>query len=188
LVGAVPVASAATVIGSGVLGGGLGKLGTGSLGGSIAGGSLGAIVQHLTDHPAILGGVAGGLLGGTLAYALTWWYLARFCGNAHERAQIQRFMRLNTATGSALVFCLMLAVILTSGGMAVLAVFALGMTAVNYQYLVTLPRIMDLILARADNAHRRRGYAWVVGKPAVVVSTLVAGGCLLHALHNAGRL
>ncbi|KRG87944.1 RNA polymerase sigma70 [Stenotrophomonas daejeonensis] len=188
LVGATPVASAATVIGSGVLGGGLGKLGTGGITGGIAGGSLGAIVQHLTDHPAVLLGMLGGVLGGVVGYGLTWWYLVRFCAGARERAQVQRFMLLNMTTGTTMLFCIMLAVVLTPGWQATLATFAIGISIVNYQYLVTLPRIMDPILARADNARRRRGYAWVIGKPAVVASTLVAGTCLLHALHNAGRL
>ncbi len=186
--GAAPVASAATVIGSGVLGSGLGKLGTGSISGGIAGGSLGAVIQHFTDHPAMLAGVIAGTIAGTLAYAVTWWYLVRFCADAHERAQVQRFMRLNTATGSAWVFCLMLAAVFTPGAGMVLAVFATGMTVVNYQYLAMLPRIMDPILARAENAHRRRNYDWVVGKQAVVASTLLAGVCILYALRAAGRL
>ena len=188
LAGTMPVASAATVIGSGVLGSGLGKLGSGGLAGGIAGGSLGAIAQHLTENPAILGGVIGGLIGGSITYALTWWYLARFCSDAGERRQVQRFMWLNMSTGSSVVFCLMLAVILTSGSTAVLAAFAIGMGAVNYQYLVTLPRIMDPILAHPRNSQRRHGYRWIAGKPAVLVSTLLAGACLLHALHVSGRL
>ena len=188
LVGAAPVASAATVIGSGVLGGGLGKLGTGGISGGIAGGSLGAIIQHFSDHPGMLGGVVAGTLVGTLAYALTWWYLVRFCADARERAQVQRFMFLNATTGAAWMLGLMLQAVFTPGAGVVLAVFALGMVVINRQYLVTLARIMQPMLARASNAHRRRAYAWVIGKPAVVVSTLIATACLLHALRAAGRL
>ena len=40
----------------------------------------------------------------------------------------------------------------------------------------------------AENAHRRRNYDWVVGKQAVVASTLLAGVCILYALRAAGRL
>ncbi len=188
LVGAMPTASAATVIGSGVLGGGLGKLGTGGAAGGVAGGSLGVIVEQLTQHPAVLGGVIGGMLGGAAAYALTWWYLARFCADARERGQVQRFMFLNAGTGSAMLFCLMLATLLALPWQAIFAVFALGMGIVNYQYLVTLPRIMDPILARPANAGRRRGYAYVVGRPAVVLSSLLAGASLLFALSNAGLM
>jgi len=188
LIGATPVASAATVIGSGVLGGGLGKLGAGGLTGGVAGGSLGAILQHVTHHPAVLAGMLVGTVAGALAYVLTWWYLARFCIDSRERKQVQRFMLLNTATGTAMLFCLMLAVLLTPGWQAVLAVFGIGIGTVNYQYLVTLPRIMDPILAHPANRRRRRGYAWVIGRPAVMLSTVIAGGCLLHALHVAERL
>ncbi len=188
LVGAAPVASAATVIGTGVLSGGMSKLATGGVSGGIAGGSLGAIIQHFTDLPAMLGGVLAGMISGTLAYALTWWYLARFCADARERAQVQRFMKLNTGTGTAWLFCLMLAAVFTPGAGMVLAVFVIGMVIVNYQYLTLLPRIMDPILARAENSHRRRNYEWAVGKPAVVLSTLLAGVCILYALRAAGRL
>lgn len=75
LVGAMPAASAATVIGSGVLGTGLlGKLGTGGLTtggvtGGVAGGSLGVILEHVTHHPAALGGAVGGVIGGLIGYA-----------------------------------------------------------------------------------------------------------------------
>jgi len=188
LVGATPVASAATVIGSGVLGGGLGKLGGSGITGGIAGGSVGAAIQHFTDHPAMLSGIISGTIIGAFAYALTWWYLKRFCADDRERLQIQRFMLLNMATGAAWMFGLMLAAVFEAGVGAVLAVFALGVTAINYQYLVTLKRIMQPILARPGNAHRRREYEWLLGRPAVVLSTLIGGFCILYALHVAGRL
>ena len=87
----------------------IGELGTGGISGGIAGGSLGAIIQHFSDHPGMLGGVVAGTLVGTLAYALTWWYLVRFCADARERAQVQRFMFLNATTGAAWMLGLMLA-------------------------------------------------------------------------------
>ncbi|WAC64571.1 sigma-70 family RNA polymerase sigma factor [Pseudoxanthomonas sp. SL93] len=192
LAGAMPAASAATVIGSGVLGTGLGKLGSsgitaGGVSGGVAGGSFGMIVENLTQHPAALGGLIGGVLGGSAAYAFTAWYLRRFCQTAQERQQVGRFMVLNAGTGSLWVLCLMLATLLTPGWQAIAAVFVIGMTILNYQYLVTLRRIMEPILAYPANRHRHRAYAYTVGKPAVVISTLLAAACVLYALYSNGR-
>jgi len=195
LVGAMPAASAATVIGTGVLGGGigLGKLGTGGvttggITGGVAGGSLGVMFEQITQHPAALGGVLGGVAGGLIGYAFTWWYLARFCQTAQERLQVRRFMVLNTVTGSAWLFCLMLATVLARGWVAIAAVTVIGMCAINYQYLAMLPRIMDPILAYPANAKRRRGYDYVIGRKAVVLSSLLAIGAILFVLVRTGRL
>ena len=194
LVGAMPAASAATVIGSGVLGTGLvGKLGTsglttGGVTGGVAGGSLGVIFEQVTQHPASLSGLVGGVIGGLVGYALTWWYLARFCQTAQERLQVRRFMALNAATGSAWLFCLMLTTMLASGWMATAAVTLIGLCAVNYQYLVTLPRIMDPMLAQPANAKRRRGYDYLLGKPAIALSSVLAVGAVLFVLVRTGRI
>ncbi len=195
LVGAMPAASAATVIGSGVLGGGLGlgKLGaggltTGGVTGGVAGGSLGMIIEQVTHHPAAFGGVIGGVVGGLVGYAFTWWYLARFCQTTQERLQVRRFMALNATTGSVWLFCLMLATVLAAGWQAVMAVALAGMCAINYQYLFTLPRIMDPILAHPANAARRRGYEYVIGRKAVALSSALAIGAILFVLVRTGRL
>ncbi len=195
LVGAMPAASAATVIGTGVLGSGLGagKLGggglaTGGAAGGVAGGSLGLIVEQITHQPAMLGGIAGGIAGGLVGYAFTWWYLARLCRTAQERLQMRRFMALNAATGSAWLFCVMLATVLTPGWQVVMAVAVLGLGVVNYQYLVTLPRIMEPILAHPANAGRRRGYDYVVGHQGIVLSSTLALGAMLFVLVRTGRL
>jgi len=194
LVGAMPAASAATVIGSGVLGSGLaGKLGTGGVTtggvtGGVAGGSLGVIVEQVTQHPAALWGALGGMLAGLVGYALTWWYLARFCQTAQERQQVRRFMVLNTVTGSAWLFCMMLVTLLTTGWQAVAITTVVGLTAVNYQYLSILPRIMDPILAYPANERRRRGYGYLIGKQAVLLSSVLAVGAILFVLVRTGRL
>lgn len=194
LVGAMPAASAATVIGSGVLGSGLaGKLGTGGLttggvAGGVAGGSMGVIVEQVTQHPAALWGALGGVLGGLLGYAFTWWYLARFCQTAQERQQVRRFMALNTVTGSAWLFCLMLATLLATGWQAIAITTVVGLSAVNYQYLFTLPRIMDPILAHPANQRRRRGYAYLLGKQAIVLTSLFTVGAVAFVLVRTGRL
>ena len=194
LVGAMPAASAATVIGSGVLGSGLaGKLGTGGLTtggvtGGVAGGSLGVIVEQVTQHPAALWGALGGVLGGLIGYAFTWWYLARFCQTAQERQQVRRFMALNTITGSAWLLCMMLATLLATGWQAIAVTTVVGLTAVNYQYLVMLPRIMDPILAHPANQRRRRGYDYLIGKQAIVLSSVLAVGAVVFVLVRTGRL
>ena len=194
LVGAMPAASAATVIGSGVLGTGLlGKLGTGGLTtggvtGGVAGGSLGVILEHVTHHPAALGGAVGGVIGGLIGYAFTWWYLARFCQTAQERLQVRRFMALNASTGAAWMVGLMLATLLAPGWRTILAVTVAGMCVINYQYLVTLPRIMDPILAHPANARRRRGYEYIIGRKAVALTSVFALAAILYALVGSGRL
>ncbi len=194
LVGAMPAASAATVIGSGVLGSGLlGKLGTGGLAtggitGGVAGGSLGVIFEQLTRHPAAVGGAVGGIAGGLLGYAFTWWYLARFCQTAQERLQVRRFMALNTVTGAAWTFSLMLATVLLPGWQAVAITTVVGLAAVNYQYLSILPRIMDPILAYPANRQRRRGYDYLLGKPAILLSSVLAVSAVVFMLFRSGRL
>lgn len=194
LVGAMPAASAATVIGSGILGSGLaGKLGTsglttGGVTGGVAGGSLGVIFEQVTQHPAALWGAMGGVLGGLIGYAFTWWYLARFCQTTQERQQVRRFMALNTITGSVWLFCLMLASLLATGWQALAIITVVGLSAVNYQYLVMLPRIMDPILAYPVNERRRRGYGYLIGKQAIVLSSVLAVGAVVFVLIRTGRL
>ena len=193
LVGAVPAASAATVIGSGVLGGGIGKLGSsglavGGVSGGVAGGSLGAIFQSVTQHPGALTGMAAGVVGGMIGYAFTWWYLVRFAQSTQQRHQIRRFMLLNASTGAAWLFCVMLATVLFQNWQATIFAFVLGLMVLNYQYLFTLPRIMDPILALPANAGRRNCYEYVVGRKAIVLSSLLAIGALLFAMARRGLI
>ncbi|WP_394695196.1 RNA polymerase sigma factor [Pseudoxanthomonas japonensis] len=194
LVGAMPAASAATAIGSGVLGSGLigkistGGLTTGGVTGGVAGGSLSVIFEQVTQHPASLSGLVGGVIGGLIGYAFTWWYLARFCQTAQERLQVRRFMALNATTGSVWLFCLMLASLLTTGWQAVAIITVVGLAAVNYQYLAILPRIMDPMLANPVNHSRRRGYGYVFGKQAIMLSSVLAVGAVLFVLVRTGRL
>ena len=193
LVGAVPAASAATVIGSGVLGGGIGKLGSsglavGGVSGGVAGGSVGMVFESVTQHPAALAGMAGGVLSGMLGYALAWWYLARFQQSAQQRTQISRFMLLSAGSGAAWLFCVMLASLVFRNWQAIILTFAIGMAVINYQYLVTLPRIMAPILADPANAGRRRSYEYLMGRKAVVLSSLLAIGALLFAMVRRGLI
>ena len=193
LVGAVPAASAATVIGSGVLGGGIGKLGSsglavGGVSGGVAGGSVGMVFESVTQHPAALAGMAGGVLSGMLGYALAWWYLARFQQSAQQRTRISRFMLLSAGSGAAWLFCVMLASMVFRNWQAIILTFAIGMAVINYQYLVTLPRIMAPILAHPANAGRRRSYEYLMGSKAIVLSSLLAIGALLFAMARRGLI
>ena len=193
LVGAVPAASAATVIGSGVLGGGIGKLGSsglavGGVSGGVAGGSVGMVFESVTQHPAALAGMAGGVLSGMLGYALAWWYLARFQQSAQQRTRISRFMLLSAGSGAAWLFCVMLASMVFRNWQAIILTFAIGMAVINYQYLVTLPHIMAPILAHPANAGRRRSYEYLMGRKAVVLSSLLAIGALLFAMVRRGLI
>ena len=71
---------------------------------------------------------------------------------------------------------------------AIIFTFVLGLMALNYQYLFTLPRIMDPILALPANAGRRNCYEYVVGKKAIVLSSLLAIGALLFAMARRGLI
>ena len=186
-------AAAAAMAGSGVLGTGAGKLGlgglaTGGAAGGVAGGSIGLIMQAVTQHPGLVPGVVAGAIAGGLISALTWWYLARFAQSAQQRNQIRSFMLLNATSGAAWLFCVMLATILFQSWPAILLAFVLGMVVLNYQYLVTLPRIMDPILALPANAGRRNCYEYVVGKKAIALSSLLAIGALLFAMARRGLI
>jgi len=193
LVGAMPAASAATVIGSGVLGGGIGKLGSGGLlgggvSGGVAGGSLGVLVETLTQNPASLAGLIIGTLAGLIGYAFTWAYLMRFCQTAQERDRIRRFMQISSATAALWLLCMMLTTLFHRDGLAIAAVLFGGMAMVNYQYLVTLPRIMRPLLAHPANAHRRRAYGYLLGPKAMLASNAFALAAFVLALVRSGRL
>ncbi|MEG1679036.1 MAG: RNA polymerase subunit sigma-70, partial [Stenotrophomonas sp.] len=58
--------------------------------------------------------------------------------------------------------------------------------ALNYQYLVTLPRVMAPMLARDAARHGRKGPSWVYqsmfGRSAVVTTSLLAVAATLYAL------
>jgi hypothetical protein len=128
------------------------------------------------------------VIGGLVGYAFTWWYLARFCQSAQERQQVRRFMALNATSGSVWLFCLMLATVIATGWVAIGLVTLAGLCVINYQYLVTLPRIMDPILAHPANTQRRRGYDYVIGRKAVALTSVLAIGAILYALIDSGRL
>jgi hypothetical protein len=82
----------------------------------------------------------------------------------------------------------MLATLLATGWQAITITTVVGLSAVNYQYLVMLPRIMDPILAHPANQRRRRGYAYLLGKQAIVLTSLFTVGAIAFVLVRTGRL
>ena len=80
----------------------------------------------------------------------------------------------------------MLATAITRNWQALAITFFVGMAAINYQYLVTLPRIMVPLLAHPANATRRRSYEYLMGKKAIVASSLLAIAGLAYAMVRGG--
>ncbi len=155
-------------------------------GGGAVGGSLGMLANTLMADGFHLGLTLGATIGGTAAAWLGCLYLLRYAESAGERAQVQRFMRLHTVTAALFCGSTLLAVALRLGMVATLATLALGMCAINYQYLVTLPRIMGPMLARDAARHGRSGpsrvYNSLFGRSAVVVTSALAIAAVLFVL------
>lgn len=188
---AAPGTASAIVIGSGAGMAGAGKLGLGSLGtqtasGGVAAGTLGATVNSLLANPFDLWVILSSVVFGMLAAYLSSLYLLRYAETEPERLQLRGFMRLHTF--SALVFCLtaMAAVVLRMSTAMGLLVLAGGMAVLNYQYLVTLPKIMAPLLARDAARHGRSGPSWVYrslfGRTAVATASLLVVVCVLFVL------
>ncbi|KRG69812.1 RNA polymerase sigma factor [Pseudoxanthomonas dokdonensis] len=193
LVMATPATSAAAVIGSGLLGGGVGKLGSGSLlGGAISssatGGSAGVLLAGLIEQMPLWQSIGLGIGAGLLSYLLSWWYLSSFCETADEYAQIRRFLWRNSVTGMLWLLTLLLVISVSVRWWPIVLVFAAGLTVVNYQYVVILPRIMRPLLAKPGNARRRRSYSYLAGPTSIVLSSVLAVTALISVLWNKGLL
>lgn len=181
---AAPGTASAVILSTsiGVAGGSAGKIGLGGLGahsalGGAAAGGLGATLNNVFPNPFDLWVVLGSMLFGTLAAFFSSLYLLHYADTPAERKQVLRFMRLHTLT--ALLFCLSAlgGVVLRLGTTAGLLLLAMGMIALNYQYLVTLPRIMGLMLARDAARHGRSGPSWIYrslfGRGAVATASVL---------------
>ncbi len=189
---ASPSVGAAAVIGSGLLGGGLGKLGSGTVAatgasGGVAGGAMAVVANATWLDADTLAMAATGALGGLLGAGATLWYLLRLAQTPGERQQVLRFMRLNTVSAAIWGGAMVLAHALTPQWWSLPAVFLLGMGAVNYQYLVMLPRIMDPILAHPANQGRRRCYEYTLGRTAVFYSSILATAVIAIAAVTSDR-
>lgn len=190
---AAPGTASAVILSTsiGVAGGSAGKAGLAGLGtnsalGGTAAGGLGAVLNTVFPNPFDLWVVLGSMLFGTLAAFFSSLYLLHYAQTPAERSQLRRFMRLHTLT--AVLFCIsaLAGVALRVGTTAGLLLLALGMTALNYQYLVTLPRIMAPMLARDAARHGRSGPSWIYrslfGRGAVASASVLVVAAVASAL------
>ncbi len=190
---AAPGAASAAIIatGAGVAGTSAGKLGVGGLGvntasSGAAAGTLGAAVSALFPSPFSMWVVLGSLVFGTLATWLSNLYLLRYAETAEENRRVRRFMRLHTISAFVFCVCALAGVVFRMGLVGGMLTLAAGMAALNYQYLVTLPRVMAPMLARDAARHGRSGpsrvYQSVFGRSVIVATSLLAVAATLFAL------
>jgi len=193
---AAPGTAGAAVIafGSG-LGVGTGKLGLGGASasagtamGSLAAayGQLHALASHVNLFAivfAVIGGSLGGYLGGL--------YLMSFAQTLQERAQIRRFVLLNTVT--ALVVCLGVLVLSLLGAplWSEVAALAAGLAVLCWQCLVPLQRVMGPMVARDAARRGLQGTNWVYesmyGRTGVVLACLAVAAAMAYVLsHRTG--
>ena len=190
---AAPGTASAVILSTslGVAGSSAGKAGLGGLGansalGGAAAGGLGAAMNTVFPNPFDMWVVLGAMCLGTLAAFLSSLYLLHFADTPAERKQVLRFMRLHTLT--ALLFCItsLAGIVLRLGTTAGLILLAAGMIALNYQYLVTLPRTMALMLARDAARHGRAGPSWVYrslfGRSAVISASVLVVAAVAYTL------
>ncbi len=181
---AIAIASSAGMAGAGKLG--IGSLGVNTVAGGAAGGSLGAVAHTLLPHRLDMWPIVGGLAVGMFAACFASLYLLRYAETAEEQRELRRFLRMHNLT--TVVFCgSTLAVVALNLGLTVgLCVLGAGMVGLNYQYLVTLPRVMAPMLARDAARHGRNGPTWLYrsmfGRTAMVAATVFAVGAVLFAL------
>ena len=162
--------------------GGVGKLGSGlgvsALGGGTALGSLGAtMLARLDAFPTRAWWAIGAamLAGFGLTYA-SGFYLLSYADTARERSQLRRLIR--QMMGGAALTCLatMLLTLAHAGVWWVVGSLLAGTAAINYQYLVSLQRLMAPMLARDAARHGRQGPTWIYqstfGRPAVFWSNV----------------
>ncbi|MCL7714347.1 RNA polymerase sigma factor [Stenotrophomonas mori] len=188
---AAPGTANAVIVGSSLGLAGAGKLGAGSLGGAAAGGgaagsSLGLLAGSLATGNHHLWVALATAFIGTAAAWLGGLYLLRYAESPDERIQVRYFLRLHTVTTALFSGSVFATVLLQAGLTTVLATLAVGVSAINYQYLVTLPRIMAPMLARDAARHGRTAPSWVYrslfGRGVVVASTVVVMSLVLFVL------
>ncbi|MEG0186838.1 MAG: RNA polymerase subunit sigma-70, partial [Stenotrophomonas sp.] len=123
---------------------------------------------------------------GVLGAYLSNLYLLRYAETPEEIQRVRRFMRLHTISAFVFCVCALAGVVLRMGLVGGLLILAAGMAALNYQYLVTLPRAMAPMLARDAARHGRKGPSWVYrsmfGRSAVIATSVLAVAATLYAL------
>ncbi len=187
---AAPGTASAIAIGSMASAGklGAGGLGANTVGGGAAGGSIGAIANSLMPNPLDFWLIAAGIGIGMFTAWFASLYLLRYAETPDEHARLRRFLRVHNVT--TVLFCGgTLAVVALDLGLVVgLSVMAIGMIALNYQYLFTLPRVMAPMLARDAARHGRKGPTWIYrsmfGRTAMVSATVFTVVSVLFALLN----
>jgi RNA polymerase sigma factor (sigma-70 family) len=203
LMGAAPVASAAIAIGAGAVGVGsasAGKLGASGLGvSSLSGGTAMGTLMGAYDtlaHGGVtagfsLGAVIGGVVGGALGTYVGGRLLLSFADTETERAQLRRFIRMNTATAAAVGVSIMAAAALSRSWLPMTLAAAIGMAVINYQCLVPLRRMMKPMVARdiARRGHKRGAWLYesMYGATGVVLASVLALGGMIVSMKVSGR-
>jgi RNA polymerase sigma factor (sigma-70 family) len=165
---------------------GAGGVGANTVGGGAAGGAMGAVANGLMPNPMDLWLIAGGIGMGMLAAWFASLYLLRYAETPVEQVQVRRFLRLHNVT--TVLFCSsMLGAVALKLSMATsLTMMAIGMIALNYQYLIILPRVMAPMLARDAARHGRNGPSWIYrsmfGRAAMVTATAFAVAMVLYTM------
>jgi len=165
-----------------------GGLGVSALSGGTAMGSLGAAMLAragaIPPHAWLLV-ITALLIGFATTYA-SGFYLLSYAVNDLERAQLRRVIRQMML---AAVACALSTLVLSLAGAGlwwVLGALGLGMCVVNYQCLVTLPRVMRPLLARDMARSGRQRPSWIYqstfGRPAVFWSNLFVLGCAIWSV------
>ena len=166
-----PAAAAGLMaVGSGVVGGTLGKVLLGSLS---------------TFGASLAGGVAGIYFGAK--------YLLCFAENETERGAIRTFISHYSMTCAAFIAGAVLATVLSTGWQALTATVLAGVAVLNYQLIVQLPRVMNPMLARdaarrpEGLARRRLAYRLVWGSSGIVISNIALIGAFGVVMLVSGR-
>ena len=135
------------------------------------------------------GAAAGsGLLGGVLTAWLCGKLLKRYADDAQERRAIVRCYNRYLLTSVGMLVPAALAFVIFESLVPMVVVIVAGMLAVNYQLLVSLPRIMDPLLARdarrrpAGARWRQLGYRLTFGVSGVIISNAALAWALLLLL------
>ncbi|WP_269790609.1 RNA polymerase sigma factor [Stenotrophomonas sp. Iso1] len=165
---------------------GAGGVGANTVGGGAAGGAVGAVANGLMPNPPDLWLIFGGISIGMLAAWFASLYLLRYAETSVEQVQVRKFLRLHNVT--TVLFCSSMfgVVALKLSVVTGLTVLAIGMIVLNYQYLITLPRVMAPMLARDAARHGRNGPSWVYrsmfGRAAMVTATVFTVAMVLYTM------
>jgi len=129
----------------------------------------------------------GGLFVGVLVAWLCRGLLARYADDEVERRAILRTYNGSILTSVLIVIGVIAAAWLFDSRLLALVVLAAGMAVINYQMLVSLPRVMDPLLARDATRHpqgaarRQMFYRLTFGVSGTLISNIAVLGMLAIA-------